>query len=610
MEYEREHSHHHHHHHHRKKKWPWIVGGIVVLVVILAAIAGIFGMKLYSQAKQVQQEETQAITILQKASDLSNISQDLKDSIPQAQEHAHRAEEIAHSQLWNIAANIPFFGTNIATVQGMTSVVSDVVDESVPQCIDVMNQLNSANLASSDGINVKPIMDAAPAISKANESLQKQVDEYNALPQPTIGMISTAYKQGYDKLNALAGKVDGMANAFTMLPVFLGGEGEQHYAVMAMTTSEMRSSGGLIGSVGELSTDNGTITVGDFRPNGDYLPYGIGNRTADEQRIFTTEGPVHMSFDIRDLAVYPDTQSTAESMKVIWDRTPWGKDNPLSGVITVDPVFVQELIRINGDMTLEDGTVLTGDNTAEFLLNTVYEKYDESKTDEVFGSVAQQCLRDMFMNISVSKLAQMADMLDQMAKERHFSMYSFNGDMEEKILTAGFTATSPVDETKPAVGIYLTEQNPSKMGWYIKRSAKIKCIECKDDGSCVYHVEYTLKNTITQEQADNLSWYITSVDKKNRGKGMEKILFYPPAGGEISNIVELNGPANAIQKDEINGTQIYRTMLTLLPGQEVTYSFDVTTSNKAKTALTIDQTPMGWTNYDIQSEGYSENAKK
>ncbi|WP_155588926.1 DUF4012 domain-containing protein [Bifidobacterium canis] len=36
------------------------------------------------------------------------------------------------------------------------------------------------------------------------------------------------------------------------------------YAVMAMTTSEMRSSGGLIGSIGEMTADNGVIHIGDF----------------------------------------------------------------------------------------------------------------------------------------------------------------------------------------------------------------------------------------------------------------------------------------------------------------------------------------------------------
>ena len=76
---------------------------------------------------------------------------------------------------------------------------------------------------------------------------------------------------------------------------------------MAMTTSEERSSGGLIGSVGVVTTDNGKISIGDFRSNKECIPYGAGDPTEDEQRIFEQWGPLKMSFDIRDLAVYPDT---------------------------------------------------------------------------------------------------------------------------------------------------------------------------------------------------------------------------------------------------------------------------------------------------------------
>ncbi|MEE1296052.1 MAG: DUF4012 domain-containing protein [Bifidobacterium sp.] len=587
---------------HRRKIWPWVVGIIVALVVVFAVAGGILGVKLLNEAKQVRDHENQALTALQGASNLNDVSQETLDSLPKAQEQSDAAKRIAHSSLWNFAAKVPYVGTNISTVQGMTDVVSDVVNDSLPQFLEAFKTLSSENLASSDGINLKPIVDAEPGITKANKALQREVQQYNNLPAPTISIISNAYNEGHTKLNELADKVDGLANTFTMLPVFLGQSGKQTYAVMAMTTSEMRSSGGLIGSVGEMTTDNGVIDIGDFKPNTDYIQYGAMDVTADEKRIFQDEGPLHMSYDIRDLAVYPDTQGVAEGMRTIWNRTPWGKDNPLDGVVLVDPVFVQELVAINGDITLDNGTVLTSKNTAEYLLNTVYKEHPDGEADPIFAYVAMKCIDDMFQNITVSKLAKLADTLDELAKERHFSMYSFNSDMETKILAAGFTATTPVDETHPEVGIYLTEQNPSKLGWYIKRTSKITCLECEKDGSCTYHVEYTLKNTMTAEEAKTLPNYIASIHDADRGVATEKILFYPPAGGSITNIVELNGSANAVTKDTLNGTTIYRTLVKIPAGDEVTYSFDVTTSDKAKTKLGIDQTPMGWTGDGVTYE--------
>ena len=65
-------------------------------------------------------------------------------------------------------------------------------------------------------------------------------------------------------------------------------------------------------------------SIGDFRSDGEYIPYGAGDPTEDEQRIFRQWGPLNMSFDVRDLAVYPDTSRSAEGMRAIWQRTPWG----------------------------------------------------------------------------------------------------------------------------------------------------------------------------------------------------------------------------------------------------------------------------------------------
>ena len=520
--------------------------------------------------------------------------QKVKDQLPQIQQETSQASAIANGAWWNIANKIPYFGSNVSTVQGMTNVIDDLMHQSVPQFMDVVTNLQHANLSSTDdGINLRPIIDCQQGMQKANESLQHQVGAYNALPQPNIDIVRSAYAQGSDKLNALATRVDALSSTFRMLPGFLGNGQTRTYAVMSMTTSEMRSSGGLIGSVGELTADNGSVHVGEFKANKDYLPYGIGDHSADMARVFSDEGPLHMSFDIRDTAVFPDTERAALAMQSIWNRTPWGQQKPLSGVIMVDPVFVQEMVAINGPVTLADGTTLNGDNTAEYFLNTVYKQYEASQTDAVFGETTGNVIAGMFKSLNLGKLVKIGETMGTMARERHFTMFSFDANLEKEIQAAGFTGETPNDPQNPSVGIYLTEQNPSKMGWYIKRTATIEKTRCDASGA-TYHVEYTLNNTMKVSDVANLPPYITGVDAPNRGKGIEKILFYPPAGGRINNISQLNGAVNAVQKTTMNGKELYKTVVEILPEQSVTYSFDVTVSPQAQSALTIDQTPLGW----------------
>lgn len=581
--------------HNRHRIWPWAVSVVVLLVAIIAFL-GIVGFNVYRQAKEVQEHESKALSML---SDFStNVDdtkvQQIKAELPQIQQETRQASTIAHGTWWNIAQKMPYIGDDVTAVQGMTKVIDDLVNQSVPQFMDVVSALQTADLSSGDdGINLKPIIDCQQGMQKANDSLQQQVNTYNALPQPNIDTIRSAFSQGSDKLNALASRVSALSNTFRMLPGFLGEGQSRTYAVMSMTTSEMRSSGGLIGSVGELTTDNGNVHVGEFRSNATYLPYGVGDHSADEKRIFSDEGPLHMSFDIRDSAVFPETERSALAMQSIWNRTPWGRQTPLSGVVMVDPVFVQEMVSISGPITLDDGTVLNGDNTAEYFLNTVYKQYDALQTDDVFANTIGRVLSDMFKNLNLSKLIKIGEVMGTLAQERHFTMFSFDESLEKEIQAAGFTGETPNDPQNPSVGIYLTEQNPSKMGWYIKRTATIEKTRCDASGA-TYHVEYTLNNTMKVSDVANLPPYITGVDAPNRGKGIEKILFYPPAGGRIDNISQLNGAVNAVQKTTMNGKELYKTVVEILPEQSVTYSFDVTVSPQAQSMLTVDQTPLGW----------------
>ena len=552
------------------------------------------GFQLYKQAKQVQEHENNAIAMLSKLSsgDAETLA-NAGDTLPQIAHETQQAQDIAHGGLWNTAAKMPFIGADISTVQGMTTAINGIVQDSIPQFVDVLKTLSDAQIANGDdGVNLQPIIDAAEPLEQANASFQQQVRNFDALPTPSIDMIRSAYNKGEMQLNDLADRVNALSSTFQILPTLLG-NGQQHtYAVMAMTPSEMRSSGGLIGSVGELNTSNGAVHVGDFRPNAEYLAYGAGDHSADMKRVFTDEGPLHMSFDIRDLAVFPNTADSAVAMQSVWNRTPWGQNTPLDGVIMVDPVFLQQLIAVNGNVTLPNGTVLTGDNTAEFLMNTVYQKYPESETDALFGVVASQTMKSMFSHMSMGKLYKTGEMLGTMAKGRHFTMYAFDEHVEQGIQAAGFTGQTPNSEDDPSVGIYLTEQNPSKMGWYIKREAKIQRVNC-DDGD-LYHVEFMVHNTMTEDEAKTLPMYITGNNSNNTGKAMEKILFYAPQGGSISNLMQLGGKVDAVKETTIDGVNAYETYVQVNPGQIATFTFDVRVSEKATAPLTIDQTPMGW----------------
>ncbi|WEV42222.1 DUF4012 domain-containing protein [Bifidobacterium sp. ESL0682] len=338
-------------------------------------------------------------------------------------------------------------------------------------------------------------------------------------------VVRDAYGTSKTKLDALAQKFDQLSNVFQVLPDFLGANQQRNYAITAMTTSEARSSGGLIGSVGVLTTDNGKITIGKFRPNAEYQAYGMAKVSPSESAIFRQWGPMHQSLVMQDLASCPDTQRLAENVNSVWKRTPWGMKQPIDGVIAMDPVYLQAMIKLSGNVTLDDGRVLTGDNTAQFLLNTIYKEYPPSQQDSYFGQVAAKSTTSLFANMNVSKMMGLMSVSGQMAAGRHLSMYAFDSNIESEFASSGLTAHTPNDEAKPTIGVYSNEQNASKMDWYIHKTSKITRTSSNSTGVRTYHVDYTMTNTMTQAELQSVPDYIKGMGVYHVGMAWKRPCF-------------------------------------------------------------------------------------
>ncbi|WEV74275.1 DUF4012 domain-containing protein [Bifidobacterium sp. ESL0798] len=592
----------------RHRAWSWVLLVIFVLLVAIAGIGGYAAKTMYEQAKEVKAHEQNAVSMLSGFSgkkDLNSLDQ-ISQKLPQVQSETRQANDIAHGRLWNLAAKAPYIGNDIKTVQGMTSTVDGIVHDSVPGFLNVVNNLKGAQLSEGNGqINLQPILQSQQQIKVANAAMQTQVAYYDQLPvqKAQLKVVRDAYSTSKTKLDGLAQKFDQISNAFQILPDFLGANQQRNYAVTAMTTSEARSSGGLIGSVGVLTTNNGKITVGAFRPNTEYVPYGMAKVTSSEKALFKEWGPMHQSLMMQDLASCPDTQRLAENVNSVWKRTPWGAKQPIDGVITIDPVYLQAMIRMSGNVTLDDGRVLTGDNTAQFLLNTIYKEYSPAQQDSYFGQVATKGTDSLFANMNVSKMMGLMTVSGQMATGRHLSMYAFDSNIESEFQSSELTAHTPNDETKPTVGVYSNEQNASKMDWYIHKTSKITRTSSNSTGARTYHVDYTMTNTMTQTELQSVPDYIRGMGGVPRGNGVEKTLIYAPAGGSISNL-SVTGYAERMQQKTLNGTSLYAGVVQVAPGQSVTFSFDVTTSPKTVSDLQMDQSPMGWEDPGVTKVNY------
>lgn len=572
----------------RIRWWGWVFIAIAAVMVVFTGTIG-------TQALLVKHHEEAAIAVVKDAVKEHRLN-DLDGVVADMQKQTRAAKNITNGPLWSFTEKLPGIKGSMRVVRMMTDVVDDMARDTVPKFADVAQTIDAKSIYKDGSINAEPIVQALPELETAAQSLQRYTEEFDRIPTPRIGIVANA-------LNSSRGMLD-RANYYMQaavdeyipnLPTWLGYEGKQTYAILAMTPGEMRASGGLIGAVGTVTITNGKIAIGDFESNLEFANDGISarNLTEDENRLYREEGPMSLNYDVRDIANSPDNVRVADYFKAIWSNAEIGKTTELNGVVLADPLMVQSLVKVLGDVTLPNGTVLTGTNTADFLINTAYKEYPAEETDAMFGTVAKACVQRLMGDLDAGKLGKLASEMLTLAHNRHLAVYSFDPTMQQIFWDFGLTSTVPLDEAKPEIGIYITENNPSKMGWYIKRSTKITQLDCLEDGPAKYHVEYTIRNTMTDEESKTLPWYITGARSEfpdSQGTSFEKIVFMPPAGGTMSDF-EVTGNGADPVADSLNYRLIYTTITQVQPESEVTYSFDVTVSPDAKQKLGVDETP-------------------
>ena len=565
----------------------------IVFAALLLLAAG-FGFKLYRDAMQIKNHEEIAFSYISELS-ADKITQNPDTAsrvVPEVQAETSAANRLAHSRVWNTASAIPGIGEDVKNLQGMVEIVNSTSHDSLPILSDTIRQLVNASYGQVNGqINLKPLTAAGAGFTQANKSIQTQSEKLKTLPYPRIRQVQNVYTKAEKEFSYLADTTSNLNQAVHVLPQLLGIQGPRSYIIVAQTPSESRSSGGLIGSLGSMHADNGMAKVNDFHPNTEFIPLG-GRSTGDPDGIFSA--PLHFSFDVRDLTAYPDFSQTAKAVNACWQRSSYA--GQIDGVIMIDPVFIQEVIKISGNIKTSNGQILTGENTAQFFMNDIYKTVPVYKQDEVFAGVAKQAMNDVFAKMSTKKLMALSKLFKPMAEQRHLYMYTFHADEAVYFQGSGLAKEAPDNEENPEIGIYLNQNNPSKLDWYLHRKTDITHTSTATDGSRTYHVKFSMTNVLTQSEMSGLTSYVLggSTNFSSRGVALEKMLFYPPAGGSISNI-RYKGEGWQPKRAALNGKHLYTSLASIPPGQTVVYEYDVTTSSKAKTGLDLDQTPMGWT---------------
>ncbi|MEI6511329.1 MAG: DUF4012 domain-containing protein [Candidatus Uhrbacteria bacterium] len=293
------------------------------------------------------------------------------------------------------------------------------------------------------------------------------------------------FAQLADKLPKLVASVDEFLSFADMAGTILGGSGSKRYLVVFQNNTEIRATGGFMGSFAELQMDNGVMTKMDVPGGGTYDLQGSQktNLIAPEPLAL-----LNARWEFQDANWFPDFPATARQIMQFYGDAGGGT---VDGVIAVNATYIQDFLGLLGPIDMpEYGRTIDSGN---FLLETqkiVEIEYDrtENKPKAFIGDLAPKLI-DRVMGGSSQDFFSVLDRVDAGLRSRDVQIYFTDGDLERKVRDLGWGG-----EMKQVAGDYLmlvdTNLGGGKTDGVISETAKVS-VAIDENGGIIDTVTVT-----------------------------------------------------------------------------------------------------------------------
>jgi hypothetical protein len=227
-------------------------------------------------------------------------------------------------------------------------------------------------------------------------------------------------------------------------PALLGADGVRHYFLAFMTPAETRGLDGFIGAYGELTADNGRITLTRAAP----ITALNASLTQPPQLAGVSEyqaryGAFDPAAHFQDVTYSPDLPTVT---RVIAQMYPAAGGGAIDGVLAIDPVALSRLLQFTGPLNIAGLPYpLTEANATDVLLRQQYSIFP-NPTQPSRDAFLQQALSDAFRRLSAGSLpgpTALSSALDPVVREGRLLFWSTHPGDQPLIDRLGLDGSFP-----------------------------------------------------------------------------------------------------------------------------------------------------------------------
>lgn len=581
-------------HRHRKgeRKKRRVAAVVAVIVAVVLVAFGVSGFMLFNSAKTVKSQAKETVEIVGGLKDkvTSGDFSTLPDDAKIIDELCSSMKKETSSPVWTMASFIPVYGGDINAARTMVDALSDVSSGALVPMADNLAQAMPGKLFQDGTINVSALQAVADSLSDSSKAFKSANKKVQGIGDTHIAQVTELVDKAKDGFATLNGAVDAAEKVAPVLPQMLGANGQtRNYLLYAMNNVEIRACGGFGGSQGLISVTDGQMSIGEFVPRiGLSEDEAVESVDEEDEALFGNHSNLYNSGNTYS----PDWPRNSQRVAALW-KSQYGQD--VDGVVGIDPVFLQYLLGLVGNVSLPDGTVVDGTNAAKVLMHDVYWNYPVEESDGIFASVASAAFDKILGGIGDVDVTKLVGAFERGAEEGRLIAWMRNDDEQNAIKETGIDASLPDPDdpsADPVAGVYFNNLSFSKLDWYLNADTQIGQGVKNGDGTCSYRITVTLTNIMTQEEAGKLPDYVAAgASDAARDDERLNVSVFAPTGGNISDLT-VEGTQFGLGAATWHGIPFYSGTVDLHAGETTTITYTLTTSAEAgDKPLTLRQTP-------------------
>jgi hypothetical protein len=427
----------------RRPRWPWVVGGVVVVMLAVGAGAVWLGVTAYRARTALVAER----------GDVSRVRADLvagRDATADmraAQRDADHAYSLTHGLVWGSASWL----RPVGVIRQLTGIALSLSHEVLPPLVKIGPTVQPAKLRTGPRqLNLAPLQAAAPTLTLIDQKLMAIRASLAAVPGGWFGSINSGRDKLSTQLASLQGSLDDAARFTRVGPSMLGADGPRRYFVGIQNNAETHANDSQL-----LVAAHPVAGLGRRY----YREYGRGST-----RHWTTSN------------LSPNFPTVAKIWATLWQAQ---SDEHIDGAFAIDPVALGRMLSVVGPVTVPGySQTFSGANLATFIEAGEYRAFQGANAaqrkpfiSKVAGAVLNKLLS------GAGSTSQLVDVLANAAGTGHLQIWSSRPD-EEAVISGTPLAGELPATASPFAAVTFNDSIGSKLDYYLQRQLTYRATSC------------------------------------------------------------------------------------------------------------------------------------